>query len=178
MRIGDILFFSPGYAFRDLDFENHRLIATAFHDRVRGFYLDAAEHLVATKHAFGAGLLVCSAIDFIAATCSEEEPEKFLTGFLHVEDRIARALWIQLRHGLVHEGRVKPFGEFSFEAPKMADWAGDAFIVNPALLVHQTKKSLDGLCASFSAQRKQLLAERLRHRFHPEVDAARNWIGH
>jgi hypothetical protein len=39
MRIGDILFFSPKYPFRDLDFEHHELITAAFQDRVNGFYL-------------------------------------------------------------------------------------------------------------------------------------------
>jgi hypothetical protein len=112
MRTGDILFFSPIYAFRDLDFKDHELITAAFQDRVTGFYLDAAERLLPSKHAFGAGLLACAAIDFIAATCSEETPEQFLARFLRVGDDVATALWIQLRHGLVHEGRVKPFGEF------------------------------------------------------------------
>lgn len=39
MRIGDTLFFSPNYPFRDLDFTNPDHIALAFKDRLEWFYL-------------------------------------------------------------------------------------------------------------------------------------------
>lgn len=46
MRIGDTLFFSPNYPFRNLDVTNPDHIALTFKDRVERFYLIPAEQLI------------------------------------------------------------------------------------------------------------------------------------
>jgi len=174
MRIGDVLYFSPNHRFRDLNFNDPETVAVAFADRVNGFYFQAAEQLIKARHAFAAGLIACAAIDFVANTCSEEKVEAFLGNFLGLDTAAAENVWVLFRHGLVHEGRVKPFGQFSFETDAIVYDDGDAVIVNPDLLLRNAKESFDELCGGASANRKKLLSCRLQHRFEREVKFARS----
>ena len=173
MRIGDVLYFSPNHKFRNLNFDDPETIAVAFADRVNGFYFQAAEQLIETRHAFGAGLLTCAAIDFVADTCSEEKAETFLGGFLGLDADIAANVWKLFRHGLAHEGRVKPFGQFSFEVAAIVYQDGDAVIVNPDRLLRRAKESFAAFCGGASATRKKLMTDRLQHRFEREVRFAK-----
>jgi hypothetical protein len=173
MLIGDILYFSPKYRFKDLGFEDPEGIIAAFRDRVNGFYLDAAEELLPARRAFAAGLLVCAAVDFVAATCTEEAPVVFLAKFLQIETQTAEKIWELFRHGLVHEGRVKPLGQFSFETGTAVEIAGDAVIVNPELLLRRFRDSFEHLCESMSPQRKKLTAYKLKRHFGREVELSR-----
>jgi hypothetical protein len=173
MLIGDILYFSPKYRFKDLPFKNPDIILVAFRDRVNGFYLDAAEELLPSRRAFAAGLLVCAAIDFVAATCTEAAPEVLIAEFLEIEKKTAEKIWELFRHGLVHEGRVKPLGQFPFETGTAVEIAGDAVIVNPELLLRRFRDSFGLLCESMSPQRKKLTAYKLKRHFGREVELSR-----
>lgn len=80
MRIGEILYFSRGYKFEDIDFENKEQILEAFKDRIVGWYLDPAGILLSCSNAvkeeekmgevigyeFAAATLIAAAIDAIA----------------------------------------------------------------------------------------------------------------
>jgi hypothetical protein len=129
--------------------------------------------LIETRHAFGAGLITCAAIDFVAHTCSEEKVEAFLSGFLGLDTEVAAKVWVLFRHGLAHEGRVKPSGQFSFETDAIVHEDGDAVVVNPDLLLRKAKESFVEICGGASVNRKKLMTYRLQHRFEREVRFAK-----
>jgi hypothetical protein len=144
----------------------------AFADRVNGFYFQAAEQLIETRHPFGAGLITCAGIDLVAHTCSEEKVEVFLGGFLGLDTEVAAKVWVLFRDGLAHEGRVKPFGQFSFETDAIVHEDGDAVVVNPDLLLRKAKESFVEICGGASV-RKKPMTHRLQHRFEREVKFAK-----
>jgi hypothetical protein len=176
MKIGDVLYFSPKFRFEDLDFDRPELIAKAFEDRVEGYYFAPAAGLVQSGGGFAAGLVICAGIEFIAkANGGRQEPEEWLKdnveGFK--EQSQANRFWERFRHGLTHEGRIKAFGQFSFEMPEMITEIGDAMIVNPALLLKAVAAAFSRQCANMSTGGSTLLAATLRRYFHGEVNAAK-----
>jgi hypothetical protein len=174
VRIGDILFFSPKYRFQDLDFEKPEVIVAAFLDRVERFYFAPAERLVQAGDAFAAGLVICGAIEFIAkANGGREEPEEWLEtnveGFS--DQSLAKDFWEKFRHGLTHEGRVKAFGEFSFEIPDIAARFDAALVINPRLLLTAVEEAFRKDCSKITAKRAKYIASTLKRLFEPEVKA-------
>lgn len=175
MRIGDLLYFSPRFRFSDLDVGDAGKLTEAFRDRLMGFYLQPASRLLETGDAFAAGLLCCAAVDFVAL-CSGDKPAVWLCENIpdFGDDRkLAERFWIWFRHGLVHEGRIKAFGQFSLDFPKLLKVVGPALVVNPRLLV-------DAVCESFERYFQQLdqpqscrLVQRLQRYFRAEIAAAR-----
>ena len=140
-----------------------------------GFYLQPASRLLETGDAFAAGLLCCAAVDFVAL-CSGDKPAAWFCENISDfgDDRkLAERFWIWFRHGLVHEGRIKAFGQFSLDFPKLLKVVGPALVVNPRLLV-------DAVCESFERYFQQLdqpqscrLVQRLQRYFRAEIAAAR-----
>lgn len=144
MRIGDALLFAPGIPFGELDLDDVDGTVAAFERRVEGFYLEPARRFAADKdHAFACGLLCCAAIDFLARYLRpEREPEARFIAWLRayvpafLPENHAKRFYVDFRHGLVHEGRVKNAGQFSFDFPDKVILCEDQVMtVNPALLV-------------------------------------------
>lgn len=146
MRVGDLLLFAPGVPFAKLDLDNPAETVAIFAARVEGFYLAPARALLENRdHAFACGLLCCTAIDFLARYSRDErDDEGRFAGWLSEHalgrneeaDALARRLYRDFRHGLVHEGRVKNGGQFSFDYGDRLIFCEDGVaIVNPALLL-------------------------------------------
>jgi hypothetical protein len=173
MRIGDALFFSPNYLFRDLDFTNPDQIAVVFQDRVDGFYLMPAERLIASKDAFAAGLIIFAGVEFLARASSESEPSAWLADNLNIDAAMMAKVWEYFRHGLTHEGRVKGSAQFSFDTGGVVVEADGIYVVNPEHLLRGVRKSFQDRCAGFNANRKKLLTDRLKRLFEREAKAAR-----
>jgi hypothetical protein len=173
MKIGDTLFFSPNYAFRDLDFTNPDQIALAFQDRVDGFYFAPAERLIASKDAFAAGLVIFAGVEFLALTCSESEASVWLADNLKIDAALTSKIWEYFRHGLSHEGRVKASAQFSFETGDLVLETDGIFVINPGHLLEGVRKAFHDRCARMDANRKRLLTDRLKRHFESEARAAR-----
>ena len=176
MRIGDVLYFSPRYRFEDLNLDDAPTTVAALHDRLSGFYLAPASRLVEANDAFAAGLLCCAAIDFIAL-CAGDEPQAWLARNIEAfDDTLANQFWIRFRHGLMHEGRVKAFGEFSLDLPALATVAGPSLIINPRLLQQLTRGALTAYLERLDGADTERLLKRLRRYFQAEIDLARKVI--
>lgn len=150
MRIRDVLYFSPKYKFSQLNWDDKDALIKAFEDRVKGFYLEPAEKLNENKCGFASGLLCVVTIDFLAriATGKEkvkrEDFEKWLKDNIEeFNDQLATKFYKDFRCGLVHEGRIKNCGQFSYESKNLAWSEGKVMIVNPRLLLERIEKAFE-----------------------------------
>lgn len=185
MNIGEILYFAPGLRFDEVDLQGENL-PKHFELRIKGFYLQPAEVCVRDEHAFAAGLILISCIDALARYRfgnGVEEVENFiateLSGF-HRDNGLARRFYIEFRHGLVHEARIKNGGQFSFQRRASVVEESGLLLVNPIHLLNDVESALTvyvRLLESDSQERSKL-ALRLRkdhaRDFHPFGPVARN----
>jgi len=151
MRAGDKLHFSPKYIFARLDFENRRELLRAFKDRIYGFYLDPAKLLDRRKFGFGCGLLCVAIIDSLARVMF---PEKTKVGERIAEwlkdnidefkkEDFAIRFYEDFRCGLVHEGRIKNPGEFSYESTEIVSREDDIIRINPSMLLRKIEEAFE-----------------------------------
>ena len=145
----DVLHFSPKYKFSDLVWENKHGLIDAFKDRVEGFYMHPAQKLNMDKDGFAVGLLCVATIDCLARISSETEKDvggRFVL-WLSVnidefkDSDLATRFYKEFRCGLVHEGRIKNAGEFSYEYPKMVSPFNGSIMVNPDKLLRAVEGS-------------------------------------
>src|SRR5689334_7305769 len=174
MRIGDALYFSPRYRFADLDLDDAEKTIAALSDRISGFYLDPAARLIEANDAFAAGVLCCVAIDFIAL-CAGDKPEVWLDENVEAfrEKNVASQFWKRFRDGLVHEGRIKAFGQFSFDFRELVTIADPALIVNPKRLHEATQEAFSRYLAGLDPETAERLTKRLRRYFSEEIKFAK-----
>jgi len=158
MRVGDILYFSPNYKFSELRWSDKEKLIEAFKDRVEGFYLKPAKKLNEERHGFAAGVLCVATIDFLA---------RIETGLLNATGRrfkkwlkdnikefnendpldqnitLAYRFYDEFRNGLVHEGRIKNVGQFSYEFDELVRVENSVMIVNPEKLLEKIERSFN-----------------------------------
>lgn len=148
MRIGDELHFSPKYKFSELNWDDKTDVIEAFKDRVEGFYVGPTQKLNRDKDGFAAGLLCVATIDFLArisldANGVKDRIVKWLRtniiGFEYPD--LADRFYEEFRNGLVHEGRIKNAGQFSYEYRKVISVVDGTMLVNPDLLSNAVMSS-------------------------------------
>lgn len=124
-----------------------------------------ARLLVDNDHAFAAGVLVVSVIDFMAglhryASQLRRRPvgndfetfvENKLPGF--VQTGLATRFYDEFRNGLIHDNRIKNGGEFSFETTTTVTVIvdGDLLRINPDLLTAEVTEALRSLVERLKA---------------------------
>ncbi|NVM22838.1 MAG: hypothetical protein HWN68_13785 [Desulfobacterales bacterium] len=150
MRIGDIVYFSPNRKLIDLKWDDKDNLVAAFADRVEGFYLTPARQLNDAKQAFATGVICVTTIDFLAKIQTGEEVvwkrnkqwlEDNLPAFAEPDPQnpskrtLAKRFYEEFRNGLVHEGRIKNAGQFSYDYPGLVEIRGPVMIVNPGILL-------------------------------------------
>ena len=151
MRAGDKLHFSPKYIFAELDFDNEEMLLKTFKDRVYGFYLDPAKLLDERKFGFGCGLLCVATIDSLARVVFPEKNEAGERIEEWLKDNIdefkkedfAIRFYKDFRCGLVHEGRIKNPGEFSYESTKIVSRDDEIIRINPGILLRKIEESFE-----------------------------------
>jgi hypothetical protein len=155
VRIGDVVYFSPNYTFIDLKLDDKENLVSAFIDRVEGFYLAPARQLNEAGHAFASGSMCVATIDFLAKIQTGEEKvgkriEKWLTDNIpdfadpdpqNPNRTLARRFYEEFRNGLVHEGRIKNAGQFSFDYGNHIELLGPVMIVNPSILLERISEA-------------------------------------
>ena len=175
-RIGNELYFSPRFRFCDLDVGDREKLVEALRDRLMGFYLEPATRLVNAGDAFAAGLLCCAAVGFVALCAGDDHPEIWLCKNIREfggDKGLARKFWRWFRNGLVHEGRVKAFGQFSLELPDLLNIDGPALVVNPKVLLEAIQKAFQSYFENLDATQSARLIRRLERYFGAEIAAAK-----
>jgi hypothetical protein len=154
MREGDDLYFAPGLRFREVKLRE-RILAEQLRRRIEGFYLEPARLCIENGHAFAAGVLIVSTIDFLAGLDHGAEPlegrkvGKDFRGFVRSQltsfgsGDLDQRFYDEFRNGLIHEGRIKNAGEFSFNRDQTVRLAGGRLSVNPALLLGEVQAALE-----------------------------------
>ena len=156
-RIGNKLYFSPKYKFTDLDWDDKNKLIKTFKDRVEGFYLTPTKILNNSKYAFAAGVMCVSTIDFLARITIgsdgvgdriEHWLKRYVTEFnqsdpINRNITLARRFYEEFRNGLVHEGRIKNRGQFSYDYADLIHLEGEIMIVKPNLLLEKIRESFE-----------------------------------
>jgi hypothetical protein len=178
MREGDDLYFAPELRFSAVDLDSP-VLADQLQQRIDGFYLRPARLCVEHGHAFAAGLILVSTIDFMAGfhhvpgVPDARNVGRDFRAFVRSELRsfkrgdMAQILYDAFRSGLTHECRVKDGGEFSFDWPQTLRLQWGRPCINPQLLLLEVQAALEGSMAALraDADRRRAAAARLRADF-------------
>lgn len=131
--VDEELLFAPGLKYSEIKWDDDDALIEAFKDRVKGFYLDPAKNLNASeKYAFATGVLCVSTIDLLACltiSCNsgtvgmrfKQWIKDHITAFDNSDPNseiLADKFYDEFRNGLVHEGRIKNVGQFSYDNKK------------------------------------------------------------
>jgi len=147
MRIADILYFAPGIKFAELDLSGHKL-AEHFEKRMQGFYFEPAASLIRNGHAFACGLLLVSCIDTLARLHLPAGVGNRFRSWVRAQlqsftsNDVAHRFYDEFRNGLVHEGRIKNGGQFSFEQPETVAMVSGCLSINPKYLADEVNDAL------------------------------------
>jgi hypothetical protein len=152
MNINQVLYFAPGIPFIEVDWVGAGFPAQ-FQQRIHGYYIEPAKYCADAGHAFAAGVLLVSAIDALARLKADGSVgERFigfarasLPSFLNAES--AQRLYYDFRNGLVHEGRIKSGGQFSFDYAQTVSLIQNVLLINPHYLADELTTALDGFVA-------------------------------
>ena len=179
MRQRDTLYFSPKYQFFAIDFNDPKKLIDMFSDRVYGFYINPARLLCKNGDGFASGLLCIVTIDFLSRIANPESEEvgkrieRWLRSNINEFNTAdcARRFYKDFRCGLVHEGRIKPFGEFSFESKQMITLQDEIMRVNPGMLLEQIAQSFQAYLSRLIVDEKEFLKLQtcLKNDFNSEV---------
>ena len=163
MIIEGIPYFSKDRKFTQLKWDDKDALLKAFRDRVREFYIEPIKELnKQKKRPFAAGVLCVVTIDFLARIETgwdkvykrfkywvknnikefyTSEPDTPLQEFV---DRF----YEDFRNGLVHEGRIKNAGQFSYDDNVLVKFdkvngPKPIMIINPKFLQEAISKSFE-----------------------------------
>jgi hypothetical protein len=151
LRIEDTIYFSPSYKFKDIDWSDNAKLINAFKDRVFGFYTNPVETLNSKREGFATGLLCIATIDFLARIFLDEDKEPKERIKEWISENIAdfknnsksqQVFWKFFRNGLVHEGRIKNGGQFTYEIPGTVYLEKEVMLINPGNLLKDIKTSV------------------------------------
>lgn len=156
MKIKEHLYFSPKYRFEDLKWDDKNNLISAFKDRIEGYYLDPVILLNENKKAFAAGVLCVTIIDFLALIFTGCESVKkrivdwlknnikeFNTRDTSNKNRSkAERFYEEFRNGLVHEGKIKNNGQFSYDFKELLKISENIMLINPNYLLEAIKIAL------------------------------------
>lgn len=157
MRIGDIVYFSPKHKVIDLNWNDKNSLIDSFRDRVEGYYINPAREMNDHKLGFAAGVLCVTTIDFLAwFQTNESDVGKRIEKWLkdnsddfkapdpeNAKRSLAKRFHDEFRNGLVHEGRIKNGGQFSYAVEHVLKVIDSVMIVNPTKLVEVISTCLD-----------------------------------
>jgi hypothetical protein len=174
-RVGDVLLFSPNYELSRLITAEPVEIADQLERRVEGFYLGPADILNRRSHAFAAGVLCFAAVDAIARYeisrgYSSDRFKRWISklpDFSQLPDEELDLVHDDFRDGLLHEGRVRRAGRFTYRIHKAVHVENGAVLINPRILVDQMRASLKHYVEETKLDRRklQILARTIMENF-------------
>ena len=184
MKIDEILYFSPNYKYSELNWDDKEKMIEAFRDRVKGFYIQPAEQLNKDKKGFATGVLCITTIDFLAkffynndANRMKKWLKKNIKEFKevdpnHINRTLADRFYDEFRNGLIHEGRIKNVGQFSYDFPGIIEVEEGVMIVNPDKLICKINTIFDNFIIKVKECESLFLQfnESLRKDFKKEIE--------
>ena len=189
MKIGDILYFSPKCKFTQIDWDNKEDLINAFKDRVDGFYLNPADDLNKKEYGFVAGLVCVTMIDFIARISvggkvgyrfkkwiCKNIPHFSKKNLNNSNKTLAKRFYEEFRNGLIHEGRIKDCGQFSYEFEDTISVKDGVMLINPEVLLKDIKKAFEEYIREVRENQEAFgkLKEALKRDFQGDVDYAKS----
>jgi hypothetical protein len=178
MRIEDVIYFSPSFKFKDIDWNNKDQLIEAFRDRVCGFYLTPAEYLNSKKNGFATGLLCVVTIDFLARIAIRMGPgpriKEWIEGNIKEfkgKNHMCKKFLEDFRNGLVHEGRIKNVGQFTYDIQRIY-CDGDVMLINPDKFLNSIKKSFQNYVSDIKVDEEKFkkFKELLMDDFKKEIE--------
>ncbi|MCB0397283.1 MAG: hypothetical protein KDD36_11545 [Flavobacteriales bacterium] len=162
MNIAGQIYFSPSVLLCDLDLENKEQVLKAFEERIRHYYLMPIAELNVAKYAFAAGALELLLIDALArySTGSTKKGDKrfetWCQKYLRLDVVVSDKLYVNFRHGLLHEGHIKNLGQFSYDEDfqKPVALVDDCIVVNPVRLQNSLEQYLEGFLVELNKDEK------------------------
>ena len=179
MRIEDTIYFSPSFKFKDIDWENKDQLIEAFSDRVCGFYLNPAEKLNSNKDGFATGLLCIATVDFLAriAMGKRKRPGPRIREWIEGSikefkgNNLSRKFYEDFRNGLIHEGRIKNGGQFTYDVSKIY-CEDDVMLINPGMVLNSIKISFQSYLSDIKVDEEKFneFKELLMDDFKKEIE--------
>lgn len=187
MRISEILYFSPKYKYSELDWDNKENLIEAFIDRVEGYYIQPTELLNEDKKGFATGVLCITTIDFLAkflytgANRMIKWLKKNIKAFNKLDPNLtsrtlADRFYDEFRNRLIHEGRIKNAGQFSYDFPDIIKVEKNVMIVNPNILLNDLMTILENFINRIKVSESEFLKfkESLIRDFTQEINYVKN----
>ncbi|MFC0214418.1 hypothetical protein ACFFK0_18470 [Paenibacillus chartarius] len=157
MRVEDGIYFSPNLKYYDIDFNHPDSLVEAFRDRIKQYYIEPIKKLNDDHDAFAAGLICVTTIDVLSRLKYDidevrkryvgwlisEIPDFGLPGLKNKEQKVADLFYRQFRNGLVHEGRIKDGGQFSYLFGDLITLEDSFMVINPRQLVEKIEIAFD-----------------------------------
>lgn len=142
MRIKETIHFSPQFPIQKIDFDNRDLLVDAFEDRFNNYYLKPCSLLNDAECAFAAGALLLNTIDgvtlFTEVGAVSTRIENFCKQIPTIKEKgekyskdFAQKINDDFRNGLIHEGRIKNGGQFSYDYRTLDKFEDGCLVVNP-----------------------------------------------
>ena len=180
MRVDDVVYFSPGVRAIDIDFTNTEQLINEFQARIETYYFQPVHLLNTTGNAFAAGVMIMATIDAITyySIGGNDRIKSFFyyldnLGDYEEEKRksLSKAFDANFRNGLIHEGRIKNAGQFSYAYPWLLEIEHDFMIVNPKILQEKVEEYFYSYLQILRAGQFEDFINKFKRQFRAEVQS-------
>jgi hypothetical protein len=183
MRVKDIIHFSPKYPIQKIEFDNKEILIDAFKDRIQSYYINAADILNKSNHAFAAGAILLTAIDAISYFTEVGAVSTRIKSFCYqiqeirtkaetYQNEFADRVNDEFRNGLIHEGRIKNGSQFSYDYPFLEIISDDCLVLNPEYFQKEVEIYFDLAIQKLNAHQSNylLFRQRFKQTFEREIE--------
>jgi len=126
-------------------------------------------------------LLCVATIDFLSRLMigGNKVKDRFTTwlkkNISEFNDHLANKFYKDFRCGLVHEGRIKNCGQFSYELRNLVSLEGNIMIINPSELLQKIRNALENYIMMIKGDREafQKFKEALLKDFQRDTEIAK-----
>lgn len=186
MKIGKRLHFSQNYSYLKVNWDERECLIKAFKDRVETFYIQPAELLSKNELGFAVGILCITTIDFLSKFKFDDGKRlvKWIKEYIddfnqpnpdNSNQTYADRFYDEFRDGLIHEGRIKNAGQFSYECQEIVKVKEGVMEVNPKKLLSVIKNFFSNFITQIKEDDEKFLQfeNSLKNDFAKEIDLVR-----
>jgi hypothetical protein len=183
MRVKDVIHFSPNYPIQKIEFDNKEILIDAFKDRIQSYYINAADVLNKSNHAFAAGAILLTAIDAISYFTEVGAVSTRIKNFCYqipeiaaktteYQNEFANRVNDEFRNGLIHEGRIKNGSQFSYDYPFLEIISDDCLVMNPEYFQKEVEAYFNLALQKVSTNQSNylLFRQRFKQTFEAEIE--------